>query len=130
MVTVASFNKPEEAHLLRMRLEAAGIPAYVQDEHMIQMDLLAANAIGGVRVQIAEEDVPAARNLLAQDHGVPDFKPAFVCPRCGSTHVARQPFSVRTAYLSLLLFGIPLLWLRRSLRCEECLYSWKPEKQP
>jgi hypothetical protein len=48
--TVATFSKPEEAHLFRTRLEAAGIPAYVQDEHLIQMDWLYSNAIGGVRV--------------------------------------------------------------------------------
>ena len=65
MTTVATFSKPEEAHLFRMRLEAAGIPAFVQDEHIVQMDWLYSNAIGGVRVQIADEDVPAAREFLA-----------------------------------------------------------------
>jgi len=38
--TIATFSKPEEAHLFRTRMEAAGIPAYVQDEHFIQMDWL------------------------------------------------------------------------------------------
>lgn len=108
-----------------MRLEAAGIPAYVQDENMVQLDWLKANMIGGARVQIAEEDVEAARELLAQERGGSGFKPALVCPKCGSTHVARQPIPARTAYISILLFGIPLLWLRRSLRCEECLHTWK-----
>ena len=61
MKTIATFSKPEEAHLFRTRLGAAGIPAYVQDEHFIQMDWLYSNAIGGVRVQIADEDVEAAR---------------------------------------------------------------------
>ena len=67
MKTIATFSKPEEAHLFRTRLEAAGIPAYVQDEHFIQMDWLYSNAIGGVRVQIADEDVEAAREFLAND---------------------------------------------------------------
>jgi hypothetical protein len=38
MITVATFSKPEEAHLLRMRLEAGGVTAFVQDEYMVQMD--------------------------------------------------------------------------------------------
>lgn len=67
MTTIATFNKPEEAHLLRMRLESAGIPAYIQDENTVQIDWLLANAIGGVRVQIAEEDVEAAREYLASE---------------------------------------------------------------
>ena len=55
MKTIATFSKPEEAHLFRTRLEAVGIPAFVQDEHFVQMDWLYSNAIGGVRVQIAED---------------------------------------------------------------------------
>lgn len=126
VVTVASFNKPEDAHLLRLRLEAAGISAYVHDENMVQIDWLMANAIGGVRVQIAKEDVPAAREFLAEDSSVANTKPTFICPNCGSWHVARERFSRRTAFLTLLLLGFPLLWLRSSLRCEECLHTWKP----
>ena len=125
MVTVATFNKPEEAHLLRMRLEAAGINAYVQDENMVQLDMLKSIAIGGVRVQISAEDVPAARELLAADRGVADYQPTYTCPQCGSNHVVKEPFSRRVAYLSLLLLAIPLLWLRPRLRCDECLHTWK-----
>ena len=63
MTTIAIINKPEDAHLLRMRLEAGGIAAFLLDENVTQMkwDLLT----GGVRVQVGDEDVAAARELLA-----------------------------------------------------------------
>lgn len=64
MITIASFSKPEEAHLLRLRLEAGGVAAYVQDENVIQTYWLYSNAIGGVRVQISEDDLEAAREIL------------------------------------------------------------------
>jgi len=32
MLTVATFSKPEEAHMLRLRLEAGGVPAGVRPE--------------------------------------------------------------------------------------------------
>ena len=70
MVTIATFSKVEEAHLLRMRLEAGGIPAYLRDENTIQIDWLYSNALGGVRVQVAEEDVDAAKAVLATVHGI------------------------------------------------------------
>jgi hypothetical protein len=70
MTTIATFTKPENAHLLRMRLESFGIEAFIQDENLIQMDILYSNAIGGVRVQVADEDAEAARKLLAEDAGV------------------------------------------------------------
>lgn len=64
MVTVATFTKPEDAHLFSMNLESAGIESFIQDENFVQMDMLLSNAIGGVRVQVAEEDVPATREYL------------------------------------------------------------------
>ena len=89
MKTIARFSTPEEAHLFRMRLEAAGIPAFVQDEHVIQLDWLYSNAIGGVRVQIADTDVEEAREFLAADS--PQLCPEavdVVCPACGSHQTA------------------------------------------
>ena len=65
MVTVASFSKPEEAHLLRMRLEAAGIAAWLRDENTIQWEW-ASQAFGGVRVEVADADADAARAVLGE----------------------------------------------------------------
>ena len=68
MTTIATFNKAEQAHLLRTRLEANGIPAFLLDENVTQMEW--EFLTGGVRVQVADEDVEAARELLAaQDAG-------------------------------------------------------------
>ncbi len=64
MITIARFSKPEEAHLLRLRLEAGGVSAYIQDENMVQMDWLYSNAIGGVRVQISEDDIEDAHEIF------------------------------------------------------------------
>jgi hypothetical protein len=75
MVTIATFTNTPEAHLLRMRLESGGISAYLQDENTIQMDWGLSNAIGGVRVQVADEDLEAARELLTSDGGVGETEP-------------------------------------------------------
>jgi hypothetical protein len=64
MITIASFSKSEEAHLLRLRLEAGGVPAFLQDENVVQ---IISNVFGGVRVQIAEEDVEKAQAILGED---------------------------------------------------------------
>ena len=65
MVTVATFLKVEDAHLLRMRLEDAGVAAYLRDENTIQWDWLYSNMLGGVKVDVADEDVDAAKAVLA-----------------------------------------------------------------
>jgi hypothetical protein len=66
MKTVATYWKPEEAHLLRLRLCAAGIPAFLQDEHSAQIHPLRAAALGGVRVQVPEADFNAAVKLVSE----------------------------------------------------------------
>ena len=127
MITVATFSKPEEAHLFRMRLEAAGIPAFVQDENLVQTDWLFSNAVGGVRVQIADDDVTAAKEFLAADvpSPFPDAEDV-VCPACGSRQTAPDEWPRRLFFLSLLVFGFPLFFGRRRWRCASCCHVFRP----
>lgn len=67
MKTVASFSKPMDAHMLRAKLEGSGIAAYVRDEHMVTLDWLASNAIGGVKVDVADEDYERALQISSAD---------------------------------------------------------------
>ena len=67
MRTLAAFNHPDQAHLLRMRLEGSGIAAYVRDENMVTLDWLVSLAVGGVKVDVADDDYEAALAILAED---------------------------------------------------------------
>ena len=124
MKTIATFSKPEEAHLFRTRLEAAGISAFVQDEYVVQLNWLLSNAIGGVRVQIADDDLESASEFLAADspQPTPDAEEV-VCPMCGSSLIAPDEKPRRIAYLSLWLLGFPLLFTR--WRCSACSNVFK-----
>ncbi|MGC3989622.1 MAG: DUF2007 domain-containing protein [Chthoniobacteraceae bacterium] len=124
MKTIATFSKPEEAHLLRIRLESVGIPAFVQDEAMVQLDWLYSNAIGGVRVQVADEEVEEAQQLLREDRGVEEIQCDPRCPKCGSTALETEAYSKRIAFLSVLLLLIPLIIPRKRIRCTACLHTW------
>lgn len=65
MKTLAAFSKPMDAHLLIARLEGSGIRAFLRDEHMVTLDWLASNAVGGVKVDVEDEDYARARELMA-----------------------------------------------------------------
>ncbi|HEX4085275.1 MAG TPA: hypothetical protein VHY22_10215 [Chthoniobacteraceae bacterium] len=67
MTTIATFYKADDAHLLRMRLEADGIEAFVLEES-VRFD----GPAEGVRVQVADKDAAAAREYLSDDAGVPE----------------------------------------------------------
>jgi hypothetical protein len=64
LITVTSCSKPAEALAIRLQLEAAGISVFLADEFTISMDWLLSNAIGGIKVQVAEADVPRACEVL------------------------------------------------------------------
>ena len=127
MKTIATFSTPEEAHLFRTRLESAGIPAYVQDEHFIQLDWLLSNAVGGVRVQIADDDLDDARDFLANDspQTAPDAVDV-VCPHCGSAETAPDEFPRRMSFLCMLVFRFPLWVTRHRWRCSSCCQVFRP----
>ncbi len=67
MRTIATFTMPEEAYLVRGRLEDVGIAAFVLDEHLVQLNPFYGSAIGGVRLQVGDEDLAEARAFLQAD---------------------------------------------------------------
>ncbi|MCU4386420.1 DUF2007 domain-containing protein [Acinetobacter haemolyticus] len=51
-IVVKSFSFPYEAQIAKTQLEAAGIPAQIENEHTINMNWLYSNALGGVRLLV------------------------------------------------------------------------------
>ncbi|PTY02670.1 hypothetical protein DB347_23445 [Opitutaceae bacterium EW11] len=66
MKTVATFSKPFEAHLLIGRLEGSGVHAFARDENFVTLDWLYSNAIGGVKVDVSDEDYERAMDILKE----------------------------------------------------------------
>lgn len=121
MITVGTFTTPEEAHLLRSRLESAGIPAYLHSEYAVQNQWAYSNAIGGVRVQISELDLAIAREFFAAEMiDPPAAAEAVPCPACGSGHTGPDPIPRHVGIFTLLIFHIPWPFIRRRWRCADC----------
>jgi hypothetical protein len=128
---VARFPEPVMAHMAKARLEEEGIPAFVRDAHTIGIQWLYSIALGGVRVEVDEQDEERAKELLQTDfseqlteeqwsgHAHPDLR----CPRCGSDDVVRSGLSPRTGLMSLLKWT-PFSSSRRKLTCRTCGRIW------
>lgn len=65
MVTITRFWNIFDANIQCQLLKSEGIPAFVADSQLLQMQPLWANAIGGVRLQVPANDVEQARRILA-----------------------------------------------------------------
>lgn len=118
---VAYFNTLGEAASARSALAAAGVDARVANENMIAVDWLYANAVGGVRLLVQDEDREVAEAVLAAPPSLPsEFdEEATVaeieepvpdevlrCPDCGSQDVKRVPRGMIFIALSVLVGGV------------------------
>ncbi len=106
MTTIATFTTAEDAHLCRMFLESRGIAARVLDEYLIQVCWHYSNALGGVRVSVADDDVDAA---------IPIFQDYMSSLRNGPYSFNQVRAWPVVAFLSI-VFGMPIILFGRFLR--------------
>lgn len=99
MTTIATFTVPEEAHLFRTFLESRGIEGFVLDENVVQLFWHYSNAIGGVRVAVAEDD---------EDEASMFYEEYMTALRTGPYPEAPVRVWPAVALLSLLV-GVPML---------------------
>jgi hypothetical protein len=130
MKTVAMFLDIQEAHIVKGVLEAEGIPAVVVDENMTSL-VIYTPAIGGVRLQVPDEDYDRARRVLGlgeeKEEAPPaETPPGEVCPRCGSGDIRVNPLSPKTvlAFFASLFAGIPVLSRKKVRVCRKCGEKW------
>lgn len=64
LITLRTFEYPLEITLLKSMLEDVGIPVFVKDEFTILMNPLYSNAIGGIKLQVLEENLEKAIEVL------------------------------------------------------------------
>ena len=69
-VTVGAYARPGEAEARRLRLEAEGIPTFLDGQRM-GVNSMYAGATGGVKLQVPRALTAEARVLLAQTWGPP-----------------------------------------------------------
>ncbi len=64
LLTVATYYVPTDAHIVTGCLVAAGIPAVVADDNLVQTDSLLTPALGGVRILAPEAYLERAKEVI------------------------------------------------------------------
>ncbi|NLN83974.1 MAG: DUF2007 domain-containing protein [Firmicutes bacterium] len=126
MIVIARFSFPHEAHIAKASLESAGITSFIADEHTVNTQWLYSNAIGGVRLLVAEDDAKEALEILNSDfsesvenEAIPD-KLKDVCPNCGSGDLSVHTKGKKLAFLVFILLGFPLFFYKHGYKCNQC----------
>jgi hypothetical protein len=147
-ITVGTYDNPIQAHLARGRLEVEGIPAYVAHEHHIWAIWMYSLALGGVKVQVLEENAELAIKIInAHDQG--EYEDSLteeqqeqakeqdvevkveveqtICQKCHSNNYQSEiPTSkLLLVILSLGLIGIIFPIRKNQHTCNNCGHKWK-----
>jgi hypothetical protein len=136
LVTIRRYRDLSEALVARAVIESAGIYCFLKDENLVRLDWQVSNFIGGIRLQVAAEDVEAAEAILSQpipnEISIPD-QPGFIqprCPRCTSTDITWERQGRKAALASLYLFSLPLPRGSESWHCNSCDLRWVEDGDP
>lgn len=123
LINLASFSNVTEAYVLVAKLETEGIACFLRNEHIFATQPLS-HALGGIEVQVREEDFDRASVFFtameerkkeeAAKYYIPSgFNKALIfCPECESSEVYyKKPF-----FFSL---------SPSEYYCCECNYLWR-----
>ncbi len=75
LIAIATYSNISELSIARGRLEADGIECFVQDELTVQVYNFYNQAVGGVKLQVKQEDVETARRILIESDLLADLPP-------------------------------------------------------
>ncbi|HLW54270.1 MAG TPA: DUF2007 domain-containing protein [Candidatus Angelobacter sp.] len=134
LVTLWRYRDLPEALIARAKLDSQLIWCVLADDNIVRLNWFISNAVGGVRLRVAEEDARLALELLAEEIpqsftaeeiGEEYRQPS--CTNCHSRDVSYEPVHRGLALVGLCVLSLPL-WLPKGLwKCEECGHQWKAE---
>lgn len=115
LVTVAIYVLSWEAQLAKARLASEGVAAVIADENAA--GIYGANAIGGIKLRVREDDAERATALLGTCHPLPalylvtdEDAQRVRCPSCRSEDVVAEG------------------WFRPGWSCSACGHKWRGER--
>ncbi|MFZ0287356.1 MAG: DUF2007 domain-containing protein, partial [Terriglobales bacterium] len=130
LVTIKRFRDLPEALLAKGSLESAGIATLLVDENMIRLDWFISNLLGGIKLQVAPEDVEEATAILSEPipesldlEGTEKYEQPR-CPNCQSLDVNFEELNKLLAYGSAWA-GVPIPLHRKGWRCQSCGHQWQ-----
>ncbi len=125
-----------EANRYKQILLENDIQSYIANELTIQSDWLLSNALGGIRLQVFENEWESASKILQDfdnnadfslevEHTIENPEFDFACPKCGSNHIYRDEKPGGVFGISLLLISIPIKINSNNYICYYCGNEFK-----
>ena len=132
MKVVKTYLYSYQAQLDLAKLLSEGIEAAVKDENIVSINPVYAQAVGGIKLIVNDEDYKTAievlktndYNNLKNEFTEEEIEEERKCRRCGSTNILQEG-SWLIGLLFLLLTFIPVTKKKSSFICLNCSFKWK-----
>lgn len=135
LTTIGRYFDPWEAHILRARLLAEGVPASViGDQHIIANWPLSV-ALGGAALQVPQQFAVQAQGIIAAYHAgtyeeelIAEHPEAMdLCPACGAAEISGSvPNTQRAlAVAAFLVASAPFPTRASHMQCGVCDHRWR-----
>ncbi len=129
IIKIDSFFDYTKAEITKIALEAEGIDCFLSGENFVATYWLYANADRGIKLYIKESDKQQAleilKNIRQPKESEADPNYDLKCPRCDSTDIDYEKYSRWAFFFSMVLFRLPVTFLRRKYKCTACGNKWK-----
>lgn len=128
LITLKVFDTAIEAHILKNKLEGDGILCFIMDENIVTLNPLLNFAVGGIRLQINEEDLKKAKEHLDELEQQPytdDQGSIIKCPNCESDKIYSDFKSMKDAkgfiaMVAAFLFSAFPIYSKSVYKCKKC----------
>ncbi len=122
LIRIKYYESAIEANRDKQILAENSIESFIANEQTIQSDWLLSQAIGGLQLQVFEENEEVA---LEVEHTIENPEYDFTCPKCGSNHIYQHEKPDGIFGVSWLLIGIPIKVPSSKYTCYYCGNEFK-----
>ena len=124
LVTVRSFIMPYEADIVLSLLESEEINAFLMDYQTIYIKWFYSIALGGVKLQVHEQDVELANEIIgsaiiAGKEQALEYRD-LLCPNCHSDKTMPVVRGRLWSVVTWLIISMPLVWPWIRQKCNSC----------
>ena len=125
-VILKTFDNYFSANITLTRLQDAGIHCYLKDEYTVTIDPILSNAIGGIKLVVADDDAAIASKMLVQFEE--EFTRSALCPICNKCEIILIAKPGVTNFLTAIftwLFSSYAVAAENIYQCQHCGYESK-----
>ena len=120
-----------QANLDIAKLKDEGINSYIKDENIVSIDPILAQAVGGIKLMVYEEDYDKAIEVinkndfdnLKNEFPEEDMDDQRRCKKCGSTNILQRNSWLIGVFFFLISFA-PVAKKKSRFECLDCSYKW------